>query len=226
MSLSVAVMAHPKRATMVDDLLARLDRPAKVVWDQIHDRHDTGLRSLEAFDPTCTHHLVIQDDALPAPDLCAGIERALAWVPDGHPMSCYIGRVKPFRRAVEAAVAKAGDDASWVVMDGIYWGPAIVLPTAVIPEVAAWYTGVNGSKVTNYDRRVSRWFEKRQRACWYTWPSLVDHQGTESLVRGHHAHRRAHRFDDTSALGHDWSGPVVEMPRTDRLDRERQRAAR
>lgn len=61
-TLSVAIMAHPKREAMVADLLTRLDREVPVVWDQINDRHDTGARAMEAFDPACTHHLVIQDD--------------------------------------------------------------------------------------------------------------------------------------------------------------------
>lgn len=226
MSLSVAVMAHPSRAEMVDRLLSELDRPAKVVWDEINDRHDTGIRALEAYDPSCTHHLVIQDDAQPCRDVLAGIEQAVAYVPDGCPASFYLGRVKPFRRAVQGVVDRAGD-ASWIVMDGIYWGPAIVVPTGVVDDLAKWYRGPTGRGVTNYDRRVSVWFEKRKRRCWYSWPSLVDHRGDDSLVRGHTAVRRAHRFiGDRSALSVDWSGPVLDMQQTARLDRQRQRLAR
>ena len=225
--LSVAVMAHPKRAVMVDDLLRRLDRPAAVVWDELNDRHDTGIRAVEAYDPTCTHHLVIQDDVLPCRDLIAGIERALAHVPDGHPASFYLGRVQPFGPKVEAAVRVAGDSASWITMDGVYWGPAIIVPTAVIEDLSKWYRGRAGQRHQNYDRRVSTWFERRGIACWYSWPSLVEHRGDESLVRDSKAIRTAHRFigADASALGVDWSGPVARMHNTARLDRQRQRRA-
>lgn len=222
--VSVAVMAHPKRADMVADLLTRLDRPATVVWDECNDRHDTGIRAVEAADPTCSHHLVIQDDALPCADLVAGVERALPHVPAGHPVSLYIGRVKPFRRQVTAATARA-DGASWITMAGVYWGPAIVVPTATVADLSAWWTTAKARKVTNYDRRLSTWFETQGRRCWYTWPSLVDHRGDESLARHHVAERRAHRFHDGSALAVDWSGPVVDMTRTDRLDRQRQKMA-
>lgn len=225
-SLSAQIMAHPSREAMVDTLLASLDRPVGVTWDRVNDRHDTGVRALEAHDPDATHHLVLQDDTLPCRDLLAGIEKALGHVPEGCPASFYIGRVRPFRKAVEKAVTHAGEDASWVVMDGIYWGPAICVPTKVLPELTEWFRGP-GKRVTNYDRRVSRWFEKQALRCWYSWPSLVDHQGDESIVWDRTAVRRAHRFHGatSSALDVGWDGAVVEMSRTGRLDVQRQRLA-
>lgn len=225
MSLSAAVMAHPSRADMVDELTASLDRPVKVVWDEINDRHDTGIRAVEAFDPSASHHLVIQDDAVVPRDLLAGTEKALRHIPQDVPVSLYVGRVKPFRAAVEAVTSQA-DGASWITMNGIYWGPAIVLPTAVIPALSKWFR-TDGARFTNYDRRVSKWFEQHRIRCWYTWPSLVDHRDSDSLVKGHGPGRSAHRFlgCDHSALDVDWSSPVVEMTRTDRLDIRRQQLA-
>lgn len=222
-TLSVSVMAHPSRTEMVMELLGWLDRPAPVVWDRINDRHDTGIRSMEAFDPACTHHLVVQDDVLPCADLVAGAERALRHVPQDCPVSLYLGRVKPFGRAVENVTRRA-HDASWITMDGVYWGPAIIVPTSTIEAMSRWF---RASKVTNYDRRLSKWYQKQGLRCWYSWPSLVDHRGDESLVKGHGPGRHAHRFlGETSALSVEWSGPVVHMDRTDQLDRRRQMNAR
>ena len=222
-SLSVAVMAHPKREAMVADLVDRLDRPTVVAWDRCGDRYDTGGRALDAADRSCTHHLVVQDDVVPCRDLVAGAERALRWTPQDVPVSLYVGRVRPFRQRVERAVARA-DGASWITMAGIYWGPAVIVPTAVIDDVLEWWPT---AEVANYDRRLSRWFEERRLACWYTWPSLVEHRGDESLVTGHTAGRRAHRFagDGVSALELDWSGRVVDVPGADRLDHGRQQLA-
>ncbi len=227
MSLSVAVMAHPSRAAMVEELVTQLDRPATIVWDKVNDRHDTGIRALEAYDPACTHHLVIQDDSVPCRDLVAGIERAMRYVPTDHPASFYLGRVRPFARQVQAVVDRAGD-ASWITMDGIYWGPAIVVPTAAAPFISHWWRTRKAQQTKNYDRRTSHWFQMHGLRCWYSWPSLVDHRGDESLSHGSVSERRAHRFlgDTESALTVDWSGPVVEMTRTDRLDRQRQQNAR
>lgn len=223
--ISAAVMAHPRRTDMVVDLKRRLDRPVPVVWDEVNDRHDTGIRALEAFDPTCSHHLVIQDDVLPAPDLLAGVEMALEHVPADVPVSFYIGRVKPFGRAVEAAVRRCPSDVSWLIMDGVYWGPAVAVPTGEIPEIAEWWRTRRAERITNYDRRLSFWYQQHNRRCWYSWPSLVDHRGDDSLVSGHTAERRAHRFCDGSALDVDWTGPAVSMSRTGRLDEQRQRLA-
>lgn len=224
MTLSVSIMAHPKREAMVDDLLSRLDRPVQVVWDEINDRHDTGARAMEAFDPTCSHHLVLQDDVLPSPDLIAGVERALEFCPQDVPISLYVGRVRPFVKPVQQAVW-AARDASWITMRGIYWGPAVILPTSDIPQMLEWFRGPEGSAVTNYDRRMSVWYRLMNRDCWYTWPSLVDHRGDESLAHLYRGQRRAHKFHDGSALDVDWTGKVVNVPRTEEMDDERQTRA-
>jgi len=225
-TLSAAIMAHPKRADMVAELQGWLDRPVEPVWDQINDRHDTGARAIAAFDPDCTHHLVIQDDVVPAADLIAGAERALQSCPDNVPVSLYVGRVRPFSHAVDHAVEIAGDHSSWIVMDGIYWGPAIILPTAVIPDVLGWFTRTT---VQNYDARLSRWFESRKTPCWYSWPSLVDHRGDTSLAHPRaKPGRRTHSFlgAESSALDVDWGGSIVTIENTAALNKERQRHAR
>jgi hypothetical protein len=227
--LSAAVMAHPRRAAMVEALLGELDRPVPVVWDQINDRHDTGVRALEAYDPAASHHLVIQDDTMTCRDLLAGVERALRYVPQDVPLCLYLGRVRPFRSVVEQAVQRAARGASWVTMQGIYWGPAIVVPTAHLPELTSWF---RSATVKNYDRRVSAWYCLQRTTVFYPWPSLVDHHDTESLVPGHGGGRHAHAFlgVDRSALEVDWTGAVVDVPRSARMDNARQvqavRAAR
>lgn len=227
-TLSAAVMAHPRRAAQVDELRSRLDRPVPVVWDQINDRHDTGVRALEAFDPTASHHLVVQDDALVCRDLLAGIERASKYVPQDAPLCLYIGRVKPFRERVNRLVSRAGSDVSWIRMQGLYWGVGIVIPTGHLPTLTEWFRGSAGQQITNYDRRVSRWYEEQHIPVWYPWPSLVDHRGDDSLVSGHGPGRHAHRFlgAQCSALDVDWSGAVEDMTRSRRADEERQRRAR
>lgn len=217
-------MGHPKRADMIEELRVSLDRPVDLVLDEIQDRHDTGIRAIEAFDPSCSHHLVIQDDAVVPRDLLAGIERALRYIPQDEPMCLYTGKVKPFANEIRQAVKRAGDSASWLTMQGIYWGPGIVLPTAHIPDLSDWYRGPVGSKVTNYDRRVSTWYALRKATVWYPWPCLVEHREGASLVKGHGEGRHAHSFlgTDRSVLDVDWTKPIVDVPRSDRMDNARQ----
>lgn len=224
--LSVAIMAHKKRAGMVDELVSQLDRDVTVVWDTVNDRHDTGARAMEAFDPSCTHHLVLQDDVVPCRDLIAGIEQALAHVPDGCPVSFYTGNVRPFRKEIDAAVRQArAQSVAWIVMQGIYWGPAVCLPTAHIEPMLRWFRGP-GANVTNYDRRMSVWYSLRETDVWYSRPSLVDHRGDESLC-GHGSGRHAHEFLglESSALDVNWESGHLVLERTDRMDDARQQAA-
>jgi hypothetical protein len=210
--VSVAIMAHPKRAAFVPELEHALDRPATVVWDDgANSRWGTGRRALLAYDPDATHHLVIQDDAVIPRDLAAGVEAALPHVPGDVPVCLYVGKVRPYREMVTEYVARAAS-ASWLVMDRLNWGVAIVLPTNVIDEVVAYCDTLS---IPNYDSRVSAWFEANGTPVWYPWPSLVDHRESPSLVPGRGASGRvAHRFigAGTSALAIDYTGQALHLP--------------
>lgn len=140
-------------------------------------------------------------------------------------MCLYTGKVKPFANEIRQAVKRAGNSASWLTMQGIYWGPGIVVPTAHIPELSEWF---RASNVTNYDRRVSTWYALRDATVWYPWPCLVDHRDGDSLVQGHGTGRHAHSFlgAGRSALDVDWTGPVVDVPRSPAMDNARQLRAR
>jgi FkbM family methyltransferase len=219
--LSLAMMAHPGRKASVERILAALDRDCTVVWDEKEDRWDTGRRAWLTFDPEATHHAVIQDDVLVCRDLCASIERALAYVPAGAPLSGYVGRVRPQTQEVLRAVAEARAlAASFITMRSLNWGPLVVVPTALIPEMIKHCGTLRN--VPNYDRRLSRFLElKRGLRVWYTWPSLVDHADGPSMVKGRATTDRrreplarvAHEFigEDASALDVDWSCRVVDV---------------
>jgi len=209
--ISVAVMAHPKRAEMVRELVEILDRPPdSVAWDSKNDRWHTGRRALLAYDGAASHHLVIQDDALPCRDLVAGIERALPFVPERSPMMLYVGRARPHRKIIERAVATATAGVSWLSMAETYWGPALVIPTDLIDELVEW---CDGQSEANYDRRIGRWFRDQRIPVYAPWPSLVEHRDAPSLIRNRTSGRTAHEFIglDASALDVDWTGTVVEV---------------
>jgi hypothetical protein len=219
-TLSVVIMAHPKRADFVEELRGRLDRPdVPVVWDEKNDRWDTGRRSMLAYDPACSHHLVIQDDILVCRDPIASFQRALEFVPDA-PLCGYVGRWRPEIETVGRAVAQADKvGASFITMPTLNWGPAIAVPTSSIPEMIAYCDPL--VDVLNYDKRLSRYWElSRQIRVWYTWPSLVDHADGPSLVPGRYGTDRAmrarsrvaHHFigEEISGVDHDWTGPVVD----------------
>lgn len=214
--VSVAIMAHPRRAAFVPELQARLDRPAEVVWDDgSNSRWGTGRRALLVYDPAASHHLVIQDDAVIPADLVAGVEAALAHAPGDVPVCLYVGKVRPYREMVTEYVARADEGASWLVMDRLNWGVAVVLPTGMVEAVVA---AGDAQTIPNYDSRMSAFFEAKGIDVWYPWPSLVDHRETPSLVPGRvGAGRVAHEFIGaaSSALDTEYTGTVLRLPNSD-----------
>jgi len=219
LTVSLAIMAHRSREARVKATKKRLDRPARTAWDHRGDRWDTGRRAMLAADMSCSHHAVIQDDILIPFDLAAGLEEALRHIPVGSPLCGYIGRVRPSNQKVRDVVAVAErDHASWITMRQLHWGPLICVPTDCIREMVAYCDKLTG--ISNYDLRISRYFEDKGILVWYTWPSLVDHADGPSLVEGrmgvNRAHaqnsRIAHKFcgENCSALSLSWSGPVVK----------------
>lgn len=230
--LSAIVMAHPKRAAMVAELRESLDRDVPAIWDERNDLWHTGRRCLLAYDRKATHHLVIQEDAIPCRDLLAGVERACEHSGD-HPISLYAGMYKPRSKAgavgreingAKGRMARAiqrGEDSAkqygtpWLEYEGPWWGVALVLPTAHIPDLVEW--GDAWTRRRNYDARIGQFYiHSRGIRCWYTMPSLVDHRtpgdDNPSLL-GNDIHvatetgRVAHWFigRDASALDIDWS---------------------
>lgn len=205
MSLSVAVMGHPARQRFIDDLMPQLPG-ATLVLDTKNDRHDTGRRALLAGG-RAGHHLVVQDDAILCRDFLAGA-RLVAKAAGVRPVSLYTGNVRPHQHRVAPAVAQARRDGiPWLEMEGPWWGVAIILPTADIPELVQWYDERTG--VANYDRRISRWYVSQGIKCLYTVPSLVDHRPVAenpSLVEARSGDRRAHYFigGGDSPLEIDW----------------------
>ena len=185
-----------------------------VTWDSRNDRWETGRRAMLAYDPDADWHCVIQDDAIPCRDLFVGLEKALDHVPPNSPVCLYTGRVRPIRERVKAAAKVCKEaSASWLVMKDINWGVGVCVPTRHIEEMVRESDKVS---VSNYDSRMSGFFAKRGIPVYYTWPSLVDHRDSPSLVPDRGGKRHAFWFigEDKSALDVDWSGPVVGLAET------------
>lgn len=217
MNVSASIMAHPDRSGEVAELTASLDREVPVYWDPAGPPSGAGDRvwsvAREAwgmFDPGADFHVLIQDDALPSPDLLAGLERALAHVPEDALVCPYLGQGRNVPRRWEHMADKADRlGASWVRSAKLMWGVCLVAPTKLIPEMIQWCDRKAGMPD---DMRVGRWFERRGTDVWYTWPSLVDHRPVPSLTKHRAAERVARRWHAGSALELDFSGPVVVDP--------------
>jgi hypothetical protein len=215
-SLSVTVMAHPVRRVFAESLRLQLD--ARIVYDQIGDRWDTGRRAWQLRDLEADHHMVIQDDAVPSRHLLDSVSRALEVLPAGSPLVLYCSRTGAYRRRL----LRVSDGVSFLVAKQIIWGPAIVLPRELIGPAIEHGDRLTRSQLSrlkgNYDLRLSVYFEKAGIPVYYTWPCLVDHRDLPSLVPGRNGGRHAARFDLDARP--DWSGRIEDLqigPRTQKI---------
>lgn len=224
-SLSIAIMAHPKRESYIPSLRAKIGRPVRVTWDQINDRWDTGRRSLLAYDSSRSHHMVIQDDAVLCRDLPAGVEQALRFTPRDSIMGLYLGRTKAWK-PVWARAQRIQPNLRWVRMQELMWGVGVVVPTRLIDEIVE--IGDSLPEIPNYDSRISAACMKMGIPIWYPWPSMVSHRQSPSLVEGRGWRGRyAYRFlgENVSALRYSWNGPAVDvLPPAASIGRSRSRA--
>jgi hypothetical protein len=179
-TLNVAIMAHPRRKHAAKRLAAATG--AQIVWDERDDEWHTGARAIAAYDPTATHHLVLQDDALPIDDFLEHAAAALEHRPDDL-VSFYLGTSRPpqWQAAVDDACMRAEDaGAAWITAPALLHGVAIAIPTTAIPQMLAWCQPLT----VPYDQRIGMyWRRVLEQRVLYTWPSLVDHDDTRSLVQ-------------------------------------------
>lgn len=179
-TLSIAIMAHPRRRQAAERLARQVDAD-DVVWDTNDNEWDTGARAIATYSPTATHHLVLQDDALPIDDFRRHATAAIEQHPDDL-VSFYLGtsRPKEWQPLVDDACMQAETvGASWITASKLLHGVAIAMPTARIPDLLTWCE----KPVVPYDYRIGMyWHYVLDRPIFYTWPSLVDHDDGPTLV--------------------------------------------
>jgi hypothetical protein len=204
-SVAVVVVGHPARLAAAAQLAATLDAHL-VVDEHQHGEWPTHARALTwAADQSATHALVVQDDAVPVPNLVEHTAAAVDAYPDG-PIGLYVGRGCPRPAQVERAVREADEvGASWLEANTLLWGVATVLPVQDLPPLLAWCQRVR----LPYDQRLGSWYRNQQRPVRYTWPSLVDHADWPSLTGGQA--RRPARIAWRTGAPTSWDGPVVPI---------------
>lgn len=201
--VSLAVMAHPNRATMAEQVSEQLGG-APIVWDQIGDRWDTRRRTLQAASANADWHVMIQDDAIVPPNLVEHLPRILTHIPPRMWASFYLGNT-PFAMETQA-MAKRADRAvvSWVQFRRVVWGVAIAIPTSDIADAIRAGDRQNDRLE---DRRLGKFVAGRRDGCWHTWPSLVDHTQGPSITDTRSETRHAYRTGDPAEF--DPAGPVI-----------------
>lgn len=205
MSLSVAIMAQAARRHLVEELLARLDRPTPVHYDSNPEPSADPNRvwatcagAWRLIDQDADWGLVLQDDVIACRDLIAGTERALRCVPADSVVSLYLAG----HRYIRTTGIDTMPDGSWLVQPRLVSGQAIVVPTRTIDTMLARCETQLGLLD---DNRIANHFFRLGYPAYFSVPSLVDHRPEGSLI-GHPVGRVAYRFigADRSALDIEW----------------------
>lgn len=207
MSVTVNIMAHPKRERQAKALALELD--AGIVWDRGQGLWDTAVRAWTEQDGEW--RTVIQDDAVPAAHFRANLGRILEG--STNPVSWYYGTGTPnhSRDTRTQAVLKAKQDrASWIEHLGPWWAVGVSFHESHM-GVLDINARING-RMKNDDARYTAYFAKLGVLCRYTWPSLIDHADGPSIAGpGQRGTRRAVAFLP-DADDFDPDGPTVSLP--------------
>lgn len=200
MVASIVVMGHPKRKAQAEALALELD--AEIVWDRGQGLCDTAWRAWQAQDGEW--RTVIQDDAIPAANFRANLDRILTGT---QPVSWYYGTGTPnhsHQIRQKAVIQAKQTQASWIEHKGPWWAVGVSIHESHIDGLLA-----QESKMKADDARYTAYFTKLRIPCRYTWPSLLDHTDGESIAGpGQRGSRRAVSFlPDADTFNPD--GPVV-----------------
>lgn len=214
-NLEVVITADRRRADYADRLADQLDIDASVVWSEGRDIWGTTREALAAHTSDATHLLVLQEDAVPCARLGASVVRLVEHLPEGRPVSLYMGRKRPNPARFQAWIEAADDHGAALIEGrGPYWGVACVYPTAQLPDVVAWcdrYKNVGQS----YDGRMTAYYTQIGMPWFFTWPSLVDHDDKAPSLHSSNRGRVAYNF-----IGRDSDGLDIDWSRIQRTDPE------
>ena len=177
-TLSITVMHAPwsrARAERIDALVADLGGAYVVEAVRGAGVWDTARRAWLAHGALATHHLVVQDDAVPCARFRERVLGAIAARP-AHVVTLYT------HRAREVAAARERGDA-WAWGPDCAYGVASILPCEMIAPFLAWSEAHVRADYPHDDNRLGLWARATGRGVWTTVPQLVDHAPLPSTLR-------------------------------------------
>lgn len=221
MHLSFAVQAHPARADEAEAIAALTQ--GEIVYDpdpdsRIRSAWRTFRHLLETTPAEATHRVQVQDDAILCPDFREAVHLAVTAQPD-RLLVFFVGLNSSHGRLMELACNR---DLSWLELETAHFTPVVATcwPVRYIPLLLEYVDGQHWpEKFCADDEIVSRFLRQAQLRALASVPSLVDHNGSRSLIRGGvRPDRRAALYIgdcDCSALEIDWEaepGRVSSRP--------------
>ena len=195
-AVSAAVMAHPSRSARAYRLAERLAvYRARVVLDPEPDGPPSSLRTARrawaAVGDDATHHLVIQDDAVPLPSLEAAVARAVA--SRRHDAVALFTEWGSYTSYALRLAALAGE-AYAPILDRYVPSVALLLPAAVARDFAA----ATADGETKDDVALAGFLAGAGIPIAVAVPCPVDHRNPESLTgNGRMGDRKSTRLNSS-----------------------------
>ncbi|HEX2089786.1 MAG TPA: hypothetical protein VHI54_07665 [Actinomycetota bacterium] len=216
--LSVCILAVHERRDRVTRVMEQLGAPAANVDVVFDERRDgpwlAGQEAWERRSQGATHHLVLEDDALPCGDLYEGTKAMLRAVPDA-PVMLYATTPPGADAAYREALATGRH---WVRTHG-FWTVAPVLPVELIDPIFDWARNhTRPDWEDSYDKRLSVAVQVLGIKSMVAVPSPVSHDWSIPSIRGHDHMKDSWpaipSLGAASALGIDWrrgaDDPVID----------------
>ena len=200
MTISVSIMAHPRRREAAKALYNQLQQypfsDVYIIWDELNSEWHTGRRALRGGIVLGSDwHVVIQDDAILTPNFYENISGAIEALPAKTLFSLYTGTSRPMPGRVKSAVENS-PDGSWLRFHQLMWGVGIVIPSDHIEPMLEFVEDIE----LQYDNKIGEFYCRNGLPVYYCVPSLVDHDDDiDTLIEGHGRHispepRKAHRL--------------------------------
>lgn len=204
MTISAAIMAHPKRKKQAEALALQLKKypfvSVYISYDSPkagshQEEWDNGTRALRNGVGVADWHVVIQDDAILSPGFYDNLLGAIATVPIKSLISLYTGTARPLGKRVQVAVNKVNDE-TWLSYWLLLWGVGILLPSSHIEPMLEFVA----DRTEPYDTRIGIFYQRNRLPVFYTMPSLVNHDDElGTVIPGHGTEpgaRVAHKMAD------------------------------
>lgn len=168
-TLSIVIMAHPKRKKWAEELSKKLD--AEIVYDRKSNIWDTCRRAWISIDKDAEYGLVLQDDAI----LCDNFkERAEKYLKEDYIYSFFAGKMLASR--INKAVR---EKRNFVIAGMIFNEIALCMKTEHIGSMIKFCDDLKAQN----DQQITKWARLKHLDIYYTVPSLIDHRIGESLYR-------------------------------------------
>jgi len=178
----IAVCGHTSRTQRAFDLSREIG--AGLVLDDgtvgSNANHDRAWRY--AASGGSQWSIVVEDDAVPIAEFGVHAVQMLKSL-RGAPgiVSFYMGTSYPIQvqSKYKNALARADEiGAGWIKGNGVYHGVAVAIRTKDVPHMLKYVKNIDKP----YDERLSDWARSECFPCWYTNPSLVDHEDSDPVL--------------------------------------------